>query len=457
MSTFLTKNNIVFLCLIYLIVLCSFNLLKEFDYINEYILIGMFFFTFLYFLIISYYKLNLGVHPLFIFIAMLLIFQGGLFISYLFTHDFDDIMYSQLQGANVYLSFESVFKSLNLIFISIFVTFSTVVFSKNKQNFNNLRHKDSKGIDKFFLILFLLLLPFDIYKKIFYLNYIIEHGGYIAIYANNGEHIEAVGTLVRILSLISTLCFYIFFISCGNKKKVLMITLLIFFPLSLFDLALGLRGKFFTFWIVFILFYKIKFGGHFSIRNLILSTVLVSVTSVLIAFIREEKDITFDNPIGLFFKSQGVSFHVTALSIELENYLDRFGLNYLFNPIISGFSHQTSFGQGKLLANDLSNLLNAQAFDSGYATGSVYIPELYLSGGYIGVILGSFIIGKVLNNIRLTAHHVTNVLIFILTINIVYLPRASFFSPIAELLKALPFILTLYILWIFFKKVFKSI
>lgn len=76
MSTFLTKNNIVFLCLIYLIVLCSFNLLKEFDYINEYILIGMFFFTFLYFLIISYYKLNLGVHPLFIFIAMLLIFQG---------------------------------------------------------------------------------------------------------------------------------------------------------------------------------------------------------------------------------------------------------------------------------------------------------------------------------------------------------------------------------------------
>lgn len=120
-------------------------------------------------------------------------------------------MYSQLQGANVYLSFESVFKSLNLIFISIFVTFSTVVFSKNKQNFNNLRHKDSKGIDKFFLILFLLLLPFDIYKKIFYLNYIIEHGGYIAIYANNGEHIEAVGTLVRILSLISTLCFYIFY------------------------------------------------------------------------------------------------------------------------------------------------------------------------------------------------------------------------------------------------------
>lgn len=457
MNVLISRNSIIYYLLFYLIVLIAFNIINSFGLLNEYLLVTMFFFNFIFFISLSYYRFNYGVHAIFIFFAMLFIFQGGLFISYLFSGNFDDISYVELQGSNTHLSFSSLVEATNLIYISCFVVFTTVVYSKKPVNQIIGEIKNPKQFSLYFLCLFILLLPFDIYKRVSYLSYIMSHGGYIAIYTNNGEHLESVGSIVRGISLISTLCFYFFFLSSNNKKLVLWITLLIFFPLSLIDLAIGLRGKFFVFWVVFILFYKFKFGGKFSIKNLVISSLLISFVSVMIAFYREERDVVIDNPLGLFFKSQGVSFHVTALISDLKYYFEDNALNYVFYPVLTPFFHSSKFPNGTLLANDLSIYLNSAAYDNGYATGSTYLAELYLAGGYLGIIIGSFILGKTLNYIKITKNIFLNTVIFVLALNLVYLPRASFLSPIAELTKALPLLITLYLSWLIFKKVNKTL
>ena len=96
----LQNYKLLSLLILYIVVLIGFNLLYSVNLINEVFLIIMFLFNFIFFIGISYYKFNRGVHAIFIFYSMLFIFQGGLFISYLFTRDFQDISYIELQGAN---------------------------------------------------------------------------------------------------------------------------------------------------------------------------------------------------------------------------------------------------------------------------------------------------------------------------------------------------------------------
>lgn len=440
----------------YIIIYLIFNLLNAMNWINEISLVSMFIFNFIFFIGASYYKFNRGVHALFVFYGLLFVFQGGLFISYLFTGDFQDISYIELQGANFNLSLNNIIDAANILFLSCLTIFITVLFSKrNFRELDTLLHnrKSNEKLASYFFVLFLIFLPFDLYKKISYLKYIFSHGGYIAIYTGNGEHIQSVGSIIRILSLLSTLSYYFFFIATENKKKLLYITILLFFPLSLLDLILGLRGKFFVFWLVFMLFYKFKFGGTFSIKNILISVFTIAFVSIIIGLFREQQDIIIDNPLAAFFKSQGVSFHVNALAISMKDSFSKYGLNYLIYPMLTVFFHQNSFSHGYLLANDSSIKLNLDAFDNGYATGSSYLAELYLSSNIFGVIVGSFLIGKLLNIINLKNSVFFTTLLFTITINLIYLPRQSFLAPLGDLLKTFPLMLVLYISWLIYKGV----
>jgi len=404
-------------------------------------------------ILISYSFFKKGMHASFIFLGLLFLFQGGLVISFLISGKVEDITFVLLQGYNENLPDSIIISTLYMVMLSAFFILLSSMITYKQENILKKYTVSSSSIN-FILLLFLFSLPFLIYKNISYINYVMEHGGYMAIYTGGGENRKNVGIIVRAFALLAQVSFVYYFIIEKNKKRLHWI-IFIFFMVSIMDLVIGLRGKFFVFWLTFIFFYKMKFKSNFSLKYIIASILIVAFISVLVGFIREGKTIDLDNPVAMFFKTQGVSLHVTAFSLYEKELYTKNAISYLIYPLVEIFLHQNEFSYGKLFANDLSRDLNSQAFENGYGTGSTYLAEIFLLMGPIGIIIFSIIIGVLLNKIKLYNNAYISVVSFYCCLGVLYLPRASFFNFLTEVIKIIPVVAFIYMLLIIKKNLLK--
>ena len=139
---------------------------------------------------------------------------------------------------------------------------------------------------KIYWVFFLLLLPMYLYKNLYYFKYIMDSGGYLAIYQGT-DHLEGVGTVVRIGALLTLAAFTLYFFHETDQRKS-RLALILFVVIFASELLVGLRGKFFVITLVFFLFYKLRFGGEFSVRGLLTLLAAIVVIAVVVEVAREQ-------------------------------------------------------------------------------------------------------------------------------------------------------------------------
>ena len=399
-------------------------------------------------------------HPIFLFIGTLTLFQGGLIISSIFDNDID-LSYVFLMGANIYLKEDTV--RLTILLISLSYWFALIgaylgnIGKIKIKNLKKVKSYDYNFLKQLFLAILFVAIPFYVYKQFIYFSYFLQYG-YLAFYQST-EFLEETGFLVRSFSFLVPIAFLGYFFLEKNKKLILLICL-IYFIISIPTLFSGFRGQFFTFWLSIFLFYKHKFNNKLSFKALFILIVVISITGLLISFMRENVSsnsefILNKNPILEFFKQQGVSFYVTAMAIEFKHEFAPNILKYLmWEPISAIFSTALSV-PGRAIATDLMIKINYNGYLMGYGTGSSYLAEAYLLGGPTAVCLTSFFIGYILSKLYKNFEYVNiyiKILIFTVIQYVFFLPRDLLLMPLAQAIKVGVYLLLLFFIIGFIKQ-----
>jgi len=283
--------------------------------------------------------------------------------------------------------------------------------------------------------LFLMFLPALIYKNIYYFNYIMSHGGYLAIYQGS-DHLVGVGLVARIGALLCLSSFTLYFFHEIDKQKAgraLIFFLLVFAT----ELLVGLRGKFFAVALVFFLTYKLRFGGKFSWRGLLAMLASVIVIAVLVEITREQKaeSMVGGTLLSGFMAQQGVSAGVSLVVLDDLAYFSDYAWSYFWHQFTVPFYAQPEVPQGWFLANDISMKVMPEAYAAGFGTGSSYLAELLLLGGWVGVCAGSLLIGWLLSMTRYFYQGVGGAIVFWIVCGVVYYPRTMLHEPIHNVLR----------------------
>lgn len=369
-----------------------------------------------------------GRNPSFIFLVLGSIFLGGRAFPVLFG---GDSLIAQIEFEYVYdVSLDVVETFVPLVLASFFFVHIGSLLTRAPMLALRPSHIDAR----IYLTIFLVLLPIYFYKNVYYFNYIVSHGGYLAIHRSD-EHLAGVGNFVRVGALLCLAAFTLYFFHETDRKKSKRI-LIIFLVIFGSELLVGLRGKFFVVSLVFFLFYKLRFGGRFSARGLLTLLVTVIIISAVVATLREQ--IGAGSLLYLFVMfliQQGVTAGVNLVVIEnLPHFLPNAG-SYFWHQFVLPYYNQLEAPEGWFLATDIAMLTMPNAYALGFGTGSSYLAELLLIGGGAGVCLGSFVIGWLLSKFRRFNQGVPGALMFWIVCGIVYYPRTVLQDPVHNLMR----------------------
>lgn len=222
--------------------------------------------------------------------------------------------------------------------------------------------------------------------------------------------------------------FVIFYLATMPTKKEAQLVIFLYLLVNIASMGMGQRGGA-VIAIVFIITYyflrnKIDPGtkpwisrkGIISI--IILFPVFVSFLFI-VAFIRTEKEIETQGTTNLvvsFFYQQGVSINVLGYTKQFEDILPE-GKLYSAGKIVDFINHnaisQILFDKDPVKPQTTEHALedhtlhatltyygSPSLYFSGGGYGGCYIADLYADFGYMGIILGSLILGICLANIK---------------------------------------------------------
>lgn len=346
-------------------------------------------------------------------------------------------------GNEYYVADETVFEYAWLVLASFFLVHFGSLIPKTEQGFP----KASRRAARIYFVFFLLFLPAYLYKNISYLSYIMSSGGYLAIYQDS-EFLEGVGMPVRAGALLCMAAFTLYFFHETDRRKARW-SLLLFIVVFSSELLIGLRGKFFVAVLAFLFFYKIRFGGRFSVRGMLGLFVAIFILAVAIEIIRQGGTSIEGSLLMGFFVQQGVTAGVNLVVLDDLQYFSGNTGDYLIRQFMIPFYAQREVEQGWSLANDVSMLVMPTAYALGFGTGSSYLAELMLLGNWIGVCVGSVAIGWMLSTLRRFHYGVMGALSFWVVCGLIYYPRTMLHDPIHNLMRyALPILLVAGCCWL---------
>jgi hypothetical protein len=428
---------------LFLVVLCALALQLDWITLGTGVTFSVCLLTGLIFL--AWKRFDGGRHPCFLFLAMLMIFQGGRLIGYVFGF-LDDPFQIVVETAIPFgISASASRITLLLITLSAFC-----VYLPTRWRFTPVR-LDASSAQEWLPAAYLLLaltFPFMFYKNYIYLSYIRSHGGYLAVFTDNDAIVGSAGGLVRAISLIAYNVFLIIFVLERRRKFLVPVTIL-FLATTALELLIGFRGKVFLLLITLWYLNNLKKGARFRLLPLVASVAVLSLLAVLTAGFRENKEAETLSPIA-FIAGQGTSLGVTEVAVEYRDLFRQHAASYLLNSIETAYKSSFEFGDGQLFDNDLSIFLNRFAFHLGFATGSAYLAEAYLVGGTVFVILVSIGIGIALRILHIASVHTSgNVMLVVFMPGLIYLPRTGLMDPLAAGIRSIIAILAVCVcLWI---------
>ncbi|HEX5635572.1 MAG TPA: O-antigen polysaccharide polymerase Wzy, partial [Gammaproteobacteria bacterium] len=191
---------------------------------------------------------------------------------------------------------------------------------------------------RIYLLIFGLLLPFYLYKNYYYFSYIMASGGYLAIYLGT-EHIEGIGLPIRLGALLCLAAFTLYFFHETDRKKS-RLALIFFLVVFSSELLVGLRGKFFVVMVMLFLFYKLRFGGKFSIRGLLALSIMVFILAIAVEVLRQGGSSIEGSIFMGFLLQQGVTAGVNLVVLENLQHFASYAGSYFFHQFAAPFYSQ---------------------------------------------------------------------------------------------------------------------
>jgi hypothetical protein len=383
-------------------------------------------------LFLSWKRFDGGRHPCFLFLGMLLIFQGGRLVG--FAAGMVKEPMQIVVGTELPISVSDRVAEMTLLMVALS---AVLIYAPCRlwPRYKGFWNGDARAWLPGIYALVIVTLPCTLYKNLVYLSYIRGHGGYLAVYTDNAAILASAGLVVRTLSTVNDTAILTAYIleSRPSRRRWLLI---LFFSIAAFDLLIGFRGKFFAEAVSLWFIHNMRTGRRFRLVPLTLAAVAVSLSALLIAAFRENKTFALISPLG-FFVTQGVSMNVTEAAIQYHHLFSPFAWHYLWNGFTNGIT-PIAPGPGRLWTWDLSVFLNAAAAENGFGTASSYLAELYLLAGLPAVIAGSLAVGWALNLLHRASSRMWGALAvaFVLP-SVIYLPRLELLAPFGALMKSM--------------------
>ena len=343
---------------------------------------------------LSWNRFDQGRHPCFLFLCVLLFFQGGRLLAYCFGAETDPMRIRLM----VYRPFNLMRDEAGIVLLCLVLS-AICIYVPCRWNYRRILPPTDTGVDRFLPYLYLIFygsLPVQLFKNYRYFEYIQEHGGYLSIFLNHSDLASSVPSLVRAISLISFPAFVAIFV-IERRKKFLYITTALYFATSSLVLLWGSRGAIFG--LILALWYvaRIKSTKRARVALLAMAALVLLLVADVIQNIREDPDSTSEYsflPFD-FLALNGSSIDVTAVAIKYRQAFAPHVGTYLLYELQNAFvaNDTTNYFWGKALAFDVPVFLNPVGFSLGRGTGGSYVGEAYVIGGLGGIVVISLLIG----------------------------------------------------------------
>lgn len=384
----------------------------------------------------------------FVNLYILFLLTTGLF---LYSRIFLDIFgmyewYGATKWSDFYFPMHTRYRILSFLIGTLLFTHLGALLGKRYLAYDRIEFPHSPFLDKLSTVLFLAAAPGTFAKYLIELKIILSRG-YLAVYDGSFDNISYPVWTTGSGTLMET-AYCLFLASRPSKRKFFLISS-VFFVLKIADVLKGGRSKLFL-PVIFVAWYYYSFLKNTSSvswkKALLFGLGGIFIAQVLVQ-VRMGNSFVMDNMgdlVTLFFAQQGVSLLVLGYMVYYEPLFVNPGAPYILYPLVlwDSFHGQTiDYVQHTLsLGHKLSYFLSPEAYLSGEGVGSSHVAEFW-DLGWGGAIVLSVLLGygiryfeKIVRKSRMVMY-----LSFIIVPTIVFMPRASFFPSLKQVLIALLF------------------
>jgi oligosaccharide repeat unit polymerase len=344
-------------------------------------------------IVLSWIRLGQGRHPALLFLCALMLFQGGRLIGYCLGGEPDPMRVVAMTPAPFSVSRHD--SGLVLLALSLS---AICIYAPCRWLYRPVAPPCRVELGKYLpylYILFVATLPVQLFKNYRYYEYVQQHGGYAFIYVNHAAIASSVPFWVRAIPLISLPVFVAIFVFERRKFRLYLATALYFATASLI-LLLGSRSG--PFLLVAALWWVARVKSRRKTRIVLLATAvmaLLMVAYVIQVMRQDEQGASYKFSAVRLIVSQGASLNVTEVGFKYRDLFSPYFGSYLLAGLQDAFvaSDAANYHRGRSLAIDVSVFLNAARYEYGYGTAGSYLPEAYVGGGMIAVVLVSIALG----------------------------------------------------------------
>lgn len=403
--------------------------------------------------VLSWIRFDQGRHPCFLFLAVLLLFQGGRFIGYCLG-DLDDPFRVDLMTLTPF-----GISPMQAGLISLLIVLSAVcIYLVCRWNTHPLpapAFEPGRRYLPYLYLLFFASLPIQTFKNYAYFHYVQMNGGYSAIFVNHAALAATVPAFVRAISLISLPSFVAIFVFEQRRWLRWLVTIL-YFSSAAVILLLGSRMTIFS--LILALWYaaRIRSQGRVRlIRVAALFLALIFLANLVSVMRTSSNSLISELPGPMFFvEQQGASLEVTTVCVVERKLFSPYRLSYLLHELSSAYVAGGAYNyvRGNMFDADVSNFLNASAYRWGFGVGGTYIGEAYILGGFVGVILVSILIGLGLRLLYSASRTGIGLFIVVMMLpEILLMPRGDLLGWLSVLSRTVLSVILLAIGWFFYR------
>ena len=240
--------------------------------------------------------------------------------------------------------------------------------------------------------------------------------GYLSLY--NGTYQSVFPNIIHKLANYY-LIFIMFVLAMYKNKKVIAGAFILFFLISVCNLLAGMRYDFMYF-AIFTIFYILKYyidnKKRINQKIKMAFIILILLLPFLVIFlniysnIRNDikiNKIQFVHEIESFTAAQGRSVNIINYACQYKNYFDSSETQYVFgifnnslirkyNSIFKANVQEKDFNKVNLSTEISEIVLGKDVVSQGNGLGSQYLAELFIEGGYFGIIAYSMLLGILL-------------------------------------------------------------
>jgi|SRR5271166_345550 len=388
-------------------------------------------------IVLAWKRFDEGRHPCFLFLCMLLFFQGGRLIAYCLGYIPDPLTVELLTPSPFSLNRDEAGLVLLLLVLS-----AICIYAPCRWNYRPILPPRDVQTRKYLPYLYLLFygtLPIQVFKNYRYYQYAQEHGGYAYFWVNHAGFAASVPLFVRVISLISFPAFVAIFVLEYRRKFLYTATILYFATASLI-LLMGSRGGFFGLIVALWCASRIKSTRKTRLLTLASLVVILMLVADFIQSFRQDSDSISSYvfaPVE-FVKLQGASLNVTEVTVKYREFFAPYGASYLYHELPDAFvpSDTQGYFRGRRLSFDVSVLLSPQAFYLGSGTAGSYVGEAYVIGGIAAVVVISLLIGGVLHLMHYLSRNPLSFFLVVMVLpDFLQMPRGQLLDWVSALLR----------------------